>query len=123
MAAVSNTNPYGALSLSVAVLGSGETETQLAAGAYIVLYSKGDQGSRKYNPWSLGFTPQTGDAASVWLPKVVSTTAINDPTGALQAGQYLVVLSPGTSDTVNAASVAPLRLNAGTVFVTASGTF
>ena len=124
MAAVSVSNPYGTLTLSVQVLGAGETETQLAGGAVVVGFICGESNrGRKYNPFAETFAPQTGDAAAKWLPQVGTITAITDPAGSGQVGEYLVTLIPGTADTVNVASVQTIRCDASTLFIVASGTF
>lgn len=112
------TSPYGSLTLAVTKAAS------LAATNVIVGFVCGESNrSRKYDLLNSGLAPQTGDAASKWLPSVVSVTAITDPTGASQVGQYKVVLSPGSADTVNVASVQTVFVDANTLFITATSTF
>lgn len=123
MAAVSVTNPYGALTLSVQVVNAGETETQLAANAVVVGFMDEFNRARVYNPWTLGYAPQTGDAANKWLPSVGAVTLVTDPTGAGQVGWAQITLIPGTADLVNVASVQTIRVDARTLFVVATGTF
>lgn len=123
MAAVSVTNPYGALTLAVNIMAAGGTETQLAAGAYVVGFVDELNRGRKYNPWDWGFTPVTSDAASKWLPSVGTITAITAPDGSGNVGEYLITLIPGTADTVNVASVQAIRVDRNALFVVASGSF
>ena len=67
--------------------------------------------------------PQAGDAANKWLPHVGTVTAITAPDGSGQVGQYLVTLIPGTADTVNVSSVQTIRVDADTLFITATSTW
>lgn len=123
MAAVTVSNPYGALTLAVNVMGASETETQLAANAYVVAFVDEYNRGKKYNPWDWGYAPATSDAASKWLPQVVSITANVDPAGSGQVGSYKVVLKPGTADLVNVASVQTITVDANALFIVASGSF
>jgi len=67
--------------------------------------------------------PQAGDAANVWLPKVGTVTQVLDPTGGA-TGPYKVTLIPGTSDTVNVASVLTVTVDQNALFIVAnSGTW
>lgn len=109
---------YGALTLAVTKAAS------LAANNVVVGFAAGENNrSRLYMPFNYGFVPQTGDAANKWLPYVGTVTAIQDPTGASQTGQYLVTLIPGSADTVNVASVQTVRVDADTLFITATSTW
>ena len=123
MAAVSVSNPYGALSLSVQVMGASETETQLAANAVVVGFIDEYNRGKKYNPFDWGYLPVTADAANKWLPTVVSITANVDPAGSGQVGSYKVVLKPGSADLVNVASVQTVTVDANALFIVASGSF
>jgi hypothetical protein len=110
--------PLGALTLAVTKAAS------LAATNVLVGFVCGESNrSRQYFPFTWGFVPQTGDAAGKWLPTVVSVTAITAPDGSGQIGQYKVVISPGTADTVNVASVMTVFVDADTLFITATSTW
>jgi len=122
MAAFSaTTNPYGALALTVQVMGAGATETQLAAGAVVVGVIDEFNRGRLYNPVAIGLAVQSGDAANKWLPTVGTVTANTEPGGAV--GSYTVTLVPGSADVVNVASVQTMRVDRGALVVVASGTF
>jgi hypothetical protein len=123
MAAVSTSNPYGALTLSVQVMGAGETETQLAAGAVVVAFVDELNRGRKYNPYDWGFAPTTGDAANKWLPTVGVITPALAPDGSGNVGTYRVTLAPGSSDTVNVASVQTVVVDRNALVIVATGTF
>lgn len=123
MAAVSVTNPYGALTLSVQIMAASGTETQLAANAVVVGFIDEYNRGKVFNPWDWGYTPVTSDAANKWLPSVVSITAFSDPGGSGQVGQYLVKLQPGTADLVNVASVQTVKVDWGALWIIASGSF
>lgn len=109
--------PLGALTLSV------KKAASLAANDVIfgVLdeYNRG----RLYLPFTWGFIPQTGDAANKWLPQVIASTAIVDPTGAAQVGQYKVTLQPGSADTVNVSSVQTMFVDPNAFFLVATSTW
>jgi hypothetical protein len=112
------TPQYGALTLAVTLAAS------LAANNVVVGFVCGESNrGRLYMPFNNGLSPQTGDAANKWLPKVGTVTSITDPTGAGQVGQYKVTLIPGTADTVNVASVQTVYVDADTVFITATSTW
>ena len=121
MAAVTVNNPYGALVLTVQVMGASETETQLAAGAVVVGFLDEYNRGKKFNPWDWGFTPVTSDTAAKWLPSVVSVTANTEPGGAV--GSYTIKLSPGTSDTVNVSSVQTVTVDRNALVIVATGSF
>lgn len=123
MAAFSVTNPYGALTLAVNILASGGTETQLAAGAFVVAFVDELNRGRKYNPLDWGYTPTTGDAASKWLPSVGTITPATAPDGSGNVGTYRITLIPGTGDQVNVASVQTIVVDRNALFVVATGTF
>jgi|SRR6185437_14365790 len=124
MAAFSaTTNPYGALTLSVQVMGAGATETQLAANAVIVGVIDEFNRGRLYNPVASGLAVQSGDAANKWLPSVVSVTPFTAPDGSGQVGQYQIALQPGSADTVNVASVQTMKVDRGALVIVATGTF
>jgi hypothetical protein len=123
MAAVTVNNPYGALTLSVQVMGAAETQTQLAAGAVVVGFLDEYNRGKKFNPWEWGFIPVTSDAANKWLPSVVSVTPFTAPDGSGQVGAYRVVLQPGTADTVNVASVQTVVLDRNALVIVATGSF
>jgi len=76
--------------------------------------------NRVYNPYLVGFTPQTGDASSVWLPKLtaISATSVFDAywvpagqAGSSKLGAIKMTLTPGTSDTVRASSVMQFQVS------------
>lgn len=115
MATVST--PYGALSLAVTKAAS------LAATNVVVGFIDEFNRGRKYDLLNSGLAPQTGDTAAKWLPSVLTVTSVVDPAGSGQIGQYVVTLSPGSADTVNVASVQTIRVDANTLFITATGTF
>lgn len=123
MAAVSVSNPYGALVLSVQVANASETETQLAAAAVIVGFMDEFNRARIYNPWAMGYTPVTSDTPGKWLPTVVSVTPVTAPDGSGQVGTVKVVLQPGSSDLVNVASVQTLVVDSRALFIVATGAF
>ena len=123
MAAVTVNNPYGALALTVQVMGAAETQTQLAAGAVVVGFLDEYNRGKKFNPWEWGFTPVTSDAANKWLPSVVSVTANVDPGGSGAVGSYTVKLSPGTADVVNVSSVQTVTLDRNALVIVATGSF
>lgn len=111
------TPQFGALTLAVT------KASALAANAVVVGVLDEFNRGRLYMPFTWGFTPQTGDAATKWLPSVGTVTAIVDPTGAGQVGQYKVTFVPGTADTVNVASVQTMYVDANALFITVTGTF
>lgn len=121
MAAVTVSNPYGALVLAVQVMGAAETQAQLAAGTAVVAVIDEFNRGRKYNPWDLGFTPVTSDAPGKWLPTVGTVTANTEPGGAV--GSYTITLVPGTADTVNAQSVQTMRVDRNALVIVATGAF
>ena len=122
MAAFSaTTNVYGALTLSVQVMGASATETQLAANAVVVGVLDEFNRGRLYNPVASGLAVQSGDAANKWLPTVASVTALTEPGGAV--GQYRITLTPGSADTVNAGSVQTMVVDRGALVIVASGSF
>lgn len=98
----------------------------LAANDVIVAFIDEYNRGKYYRPDLMTLAPQAGDAANVWLPKVTSVTAIQNSDGVNgnQTGQYDVRLSPGTSDTVNVASVLNVKVDANALFICAnSGTW
>lgn len=109
--------PLGALTLSV------KKAASLAANDVIFGFVDEFNRGRLYLPFTWGYTPQTGDAANVWLPQVVSSTAVTAPDGSGQVGQYVVVLKPGTSDQVNVASVQSMKVDPGAFFLVATSTW
>lgn len=121
MAAVTVNNPYGALVLTVQVMGAAETETQLAAGTAVVAVVDELNRGRKYNPWDLGFAPVTSDAPGKWLPTVGTITPNTEVGGAV--GSYTITLIPGTADTVNVASVQTMRVDRNALVIVATGAF
>lgn len=111
------TSAYGALTLAVTKVAN------LAATNVVVGFIDEFNRGRQYNPlYKDGLAPQTGDAASKWLPSVVSVTQVLDSTGAA-TGPWKVVLSPGTGDTVNVASVQTVLVDQNALFITATSTF
>jgi hypothetical protein len=115
------TNPYGALVLTVQVMGAGATETQLAAGTVVVAVIDEFNRGRSYNPVAIGLPVQSGDAANKWLPTVGAVTANTETGGAV--GSYTITFTPGSSDTVNVASVQTMRVDRGALVIVASGSF
>lgn len=101
--------------------------------------------NRIYNPYTEGYTgavgPQTGDAASKWLPAVatagISATTINDqywqpvfqggttqvPQPNNKIGQISLPLTPGSADAVRASSVMQLKLSPNAIVFTTTSTF
>lgn len=98
--------------------------------------------NRVYNPYTVGFSgssgPQTGDAASVWLPAVSTAGAtavvVNDqywnavpgnstPQPNNKVGQVLLNLVPAAKDTVRSSSVMNFRLSPQAIVFTTSSTF
>lgn len=97
--------------------------------------------NRIYNPYPEGFTgangPQTGDAASKWLPSVATggatATTVNDQywapvPGSTQGannkvGQIQLNLVAGSADTVRASSVMQLKLSPNAIVFTTTSTF
>ena len=91
--------------------------------------------NRIYNPYPEGLTPQTGDAASKWLPAVAAGgatatqvqdnywTPVSGTPGATKTGQIQLNLTPGTSDTVRASSVMQLKLSPNAIVFTTTSTF
>ena len=63
--------------------------------------------------------PQAGDAANVWLPYVVTSTQVLDPTGG-STGPYKVVIKPGSSDTVSVSSVQNVLVDQNALFIVAN---
>lgn len=111
------TSEYGALTLAVTKAAS------LAATNVVVGFIDEFNRGRKYSPFlANGLAPQTGDAANKWLPSVVSVTQVLDPTGGA-TGPWKVVLSPGSGDTVNVASVQTVLVDQNTLFITATSTW
>jgi hypothetical protein len=111
------TPQFGALTLAVT-----KAASLVATNVVVGVIDEFNRG-RLYMPFTWGYTPQTGDAATKWLPQVGTVTAITDPTGAGQVGWYVVTLIPGTADQVNVASVQTLRVDSNALFITATGTF
>ncbi len=112
------TAPFGALSLAVM------KATSVAANDVIVGFIDELNRGRLYLPFTWGYVPQTGDAASVWLPQVQGTpTQVTAPDGSGQVGQVVVTLKPGSSDLVNVASVQTVRVDANAQFIVATSTF
>ena len=112
------TPQFGSLTLAVTKAAS------LAATNVVVGFIDEGNRARLYEPFAVGLAPQAGDTAAKWLPSVVSSTAIQNSDGTnTETGQYLVVLSPGTADTVNVASVQTVRVDPNTLFITATGTW
>ena len=111
------TPQFGALTLAVT-----KAASLVATNVVVGVLDEFNRG-RLYMPFTWGYTPQTGDAATKWLPQVGTVTAILDPTGASQVGQYLVTFIPGTADMVNVASVQTMRVDPNALFITATGTF
>jgi hypothetical protein len=111
--------PLGALTLSV------KKAVNLAAADVIFGVLDELNRGRLYLPFTWGFVPQTGDVAAKWLPSVVSSTAIvnNDGVNGNQTGQYKVVLSPGTADTVNVSSVQTMYVDPNAFFLVATSTW
>lgn len=109
--------PLGALTLSV--------KKAAALAANDVIFGVVDEFNRGrlYLPFTWGYVPQTGDAAGVWLPKVVTSTAVTAPDGSGQIGQYTVVIQPGTSDLVNVASVQTIKVDPNAFFLVATSTW
>lgn len=109
--------PLGALTLSV--------KKAVSLAANDVIFGVLDEYNRGklWLPFTWGFVPQTGDAANKWLPQVVSSTAVTAPDGSGQVGQYVVVLQPGTADTVNVASVQSMKVDPGAFFLVATSTW
>ena len=109
--------PYGALTLTAVKIGS------LAANDVVVAFVDEFNRGRMYSPiLKDGLAPQTGDAANVWLPKVVSVTQVLDPTGG-SPGPWKIVLQPGSSDTVNVASVQTVLLDQSALVIKATSTW
>lgn len=109
------TAPLGSLTLAVTKVAS------LAANAVVVGFMDEYNRAKLFLPFTWGLVPQGGDSAGTWLPKVVSVTANQEPGGA--TGSYTVVLQPGTSDTVNVASVQTVRVDTNALFITATSTW
>jgi hypothetical protein len=96
----------------------------VAANDVVVAFIDEYNRAKYYRPDLMALAPQAGDNPNVWLPSVTSITAIQDPTGASQTGQYDVRMKPGTSDTVDAASVLNVKVDANALFIVAnSGTW
>lgn len=83
--------------------------------AFIDEYNRG----KYYRPDLMALAPQAGDAANVWLPKVGTATQVSDPTGGA-TGPYKVTLIPGTSDTVDVASVLNVVVDQNALFIVAN---
>jgi hypothetical protein len=110
--------PYGSLTISVTRI------TNLAANAVVVGYTAGEiNRSQLFLPFRSGLVPMTYDTASKWLPQVASVTAVTAPDGSGSIGEYLVTLIAPPGDTLGVMSVQPLRLDAETMFFTATGQF
>lgn len=95
----------------------------LAANDVVVAFVDEYNRGKYYRPDLMTLAPQAGDAANVWLPKVTAVSQVTDPTGG-STGPYKVTLAPGSSDTVNVASVLSVVVDQNALFIVAnSGTW
>jgi hypothetical protein len=91
----------------------------LAANDVVVAFVDEYNRGKYYRPDLMTLAPQAGDAANVWLPKVGTVTQVVDPTGG-STGPYKVTLIPGSSDTVNVASVLTVTVDQNALFIVAN---
>ncbi len=96
---------------AVAALTTGST--------YIASFSDGEGCARSWVP---AVAPAGGTTAAEWFPTLASVSQVLDSAGSA-TGPVLLHLTPGTSDTTDAASVLRYVLDQNVSVVTVSGTF
>jgi hypothetical protein len=107
--AITFSTPYEGASAVAAI----STSTLIAS------FTDGEGRSRNFRP---PVNPAGGTAASAIYPSITSVTQVLDSAGSA-TGPVLLVLAPGTSDTVNAASPMRYTLDQDVEVVTVSGTY
>lgn len=122
---MTNYAPTGA-TWSVAV-GAAAIIAALSSSDVILSITRSDGFAKSFMPTynylegSGGYGPLTGAAYSTVFPSFSSYTEVTDPAGSGQVGQVKLVLTPGSSDTVNSSSVLNFTLDANAIVVYIAG--
>lgn len=91
----------------------------LSASTLVASFSDGEGRSRSFRP---PVAPAGGTAASAIYPSITSVTQVLD-SGGSATGPVVLVLAPGTADTVNVSSPMRYTLDQNVEVVTVSGTY
>lgn len=99
-----------------------EGATAVAALTVNTLVAQFSDGEGRARSWVPAVAPQSGTAASAVYPAIASVSQVLDSAGS-PTGPVLLHLTPGTADTVDAASVLRYTLDQNVSVTTVSGTY